>query len=98
MNLILLMLLLGDSNASLCAIIFSAAHAFLSSLMFFLVDCVYRRFHSRSIYNISGLLHLTPNLGISIILMCVCFAFIIHFSQNKECPVYNYFAVCWDFF
>lgn len=74
MNLILLMLLLGDSSASLCAIIFSAAHAFLSSLMFFLVDCVYRRFHSRSIYNINGLLHLTPNLGISIILMCVLYS------------------------
>lgn len=74
MNLILLMLLLGDSTASLCAIIFSAAHAFLSSLMFFLVDCIYRRFHSRSVYNINGLLHVTPNLGISIILMCVLYS------------------------
>jgi NADH-quinone oxidoreductase subunit M len=74
MNLILLMLLLGDSSATICAIVFSAAHAFLSSLMFFIVDCIYRRFHSRSVYSIQGLLHVTPNLGIIIVLMCVLYS------------------------
>lgn len=74
MNLILLMLLLGDSGIAICAIVFSAAHAFLSSLMFFIVDCIYRRFHSRSVYSIQGLLHVTPNLGIIIILMCVLYS------------------------
>jgi NADH-quinone oxidoreductase subunit M len=74
MNLILLMLLLGDSSVAICAIVFSAAHAFLSSLMFFIVDCIYRRFHSRSVYSIQGLLHVTPNLGIIIVLMCVLYS------------------------
>jgi NADH:ubiquinone oxidoreductase subunit 4 (subunit M) len=74
MNLILFLFLLGDNNSILCGIIFSATHAFLSTLMFFIVDCIYRRFHSRSIYNIQGLLHVTPNLAITIVGMCVLYA------------------------
>ena len=42
--------------------------------MFFLVDCVYRRFHTRSIVEINGILHLTPNLGILVFIMCMFFA------------------------
>jgi NADH:ubiquinone oxidoreductase subunit 4 (subunit M) len=42
--------------------------------MFFLVDCVYRRYHTRSLVEINGLLHLTPNLGISILVMCIFFS------------------------
>lgn len=74
MNLILLMFLVGDSTATICGIVFSAAHAFLSSLMFFLVDCIYRRFHTRSVYGLHGILQRTPNLAITIILMCVLYA------------------------
>lgn len=43
-------------------------------MMFFIVDCVYRRYHTRSLVEINGILHLTPNLGIAIILMMVFFA------------------------
>jgi len=50
------------------------AHAFLSALMFFLVDCVYRRFHTRSSFAVHGLLSLTPNLAIAIFIMCVLYA------------------------
>lgn len=60
--------------AIIIGIIFSATHAFLSALMFFLVDCIYRRFHTRSLVEINGILQLTPNLGISILLMCIFFA------------------------
>ena len=74
MNLILLMFLLGDSSSTICGIVFSAAHAFLSAFMFYLVDCIYRRFHSRSIYSVQGLLQVVPNLGIFIIIMCVLYA------------------------
>jgi NADH:ubiquinone oxidoreductase subunit 4 (subunit M) len=42
--------------------------------MFFLVDCLQRRFNSRSVTEISGVLQITPNLGISIILMCVIYS------------------------
>lgn len=55
-------------------ILFSATHAFLSILMFFLVDCIYRRYHTRSLTSLSGILHLTPNLGISIIIMVIFFS------------------------
>lgn len=74
MNLIYLTFCWGDSTAIIIGIIFSATHAFLSALMFFLVDCIYRRFHTRSLVEISGILHITPNLGISILVMCVFFA------------------------
>jgi NADH:ubiquinone oxidoreductase subunit 4 (subunit M) len=42
--------------------------------MFFIVDCVYRRYHTRSITEINGILHITPNLGIAILIMCIFFA------------------------
>lgn len=74
MNLIFLTFLIGDSISIISGILFSATHAFLSALMFFLVDCLYRRYHTRSITELNGLLHLTPNLAISIILMLVFFA------------------------
>lgn len=74
MNLIFLMFCWGDTNTILIGILFSATHAFLSALMFFLVDCIYRRYHTRSIIEINGILHLTPNLGIAILIMCVFFS------------------------
>jgi len=54
--------------------LFSATHGALSALMFFIVDCLQRRFNSRSVVEISGVLQLTPVLGISIIFMCVLYA------------------------
>jgi len=42
--------------------------------MFYLVDCVYRRYHTRSIVEINGILHITPNLAVSILFMTVFFA------------------------
>jgi len=55
-------------------ILFSATHAFLSALMFFLVDCLYRRYHTRSLVEINGILHFTPNLAFTVILMTIFFA------------------------
>lgn len=74
MNLIALVFLVGDARCVLSGILFSAAHAFLSTLMFYLVDCIYRRTHSRSIYQVQGLLHRAPNLSIAIFIMCVLYA------------------------
>jgi NADH:ubiquinone oxidoreductase subunit 4 (subunit M) len=64
----------GDSFAVFSGILFSATHAFLSALMFFIVDCIYRRFHSRSVVEVTGILHLAPNLGVSIFIMIIFFA------------------------
>lgn len=74
MNLIFLIFCWGDSLIMTAGIIFTITHAFLSSLMFYLVDCVYRRFHTRSIVEINGILHITPNLGVGILLMTIFFS------------------------
>jgi len=74
MNLIYFVFCWGDINAIVGGILFTATHSFLSAMMFFIVDCVYRRYHTRSLVEINGILHLTPNLGIAIILMMVFFA------------------------
>jgi NADH:ubiquinone oxidoreductase subunit 4 (subunit M) len=49
-------------------------HSLLSSLMFFLVDCIQRRYKSRLVTEISGILHTTPNLGLSIIFMIILYS------------------------
>lgn len=74
MNLIYLTFCWGDSYAILGGIIFTITHALLSALMFFIVDCVYRRFHTRSILEVSGILHITPNLGLAILFMLIFFS------------------------
>ena len=74
MNLIYLVFCWGDINSIVGGILFTATHSFLSSLMFFLIDCIYRRYHSRSLVEINGILHWTPNLGITILIMCIFFS------------------------
>jgi formate hydrogenlyase subunit 3/multisubunit Na+/H+ antiporter MnhD subunit len=74
MNMIYLMLSWGDSNGVIVSILFTITHAFLSTLMFFLVDCVQRRYNSRSILELSGLVHITPNLAICLFLMCIFYS------------------------
>lgn len=74
MNLIFLVFCWGDTNAIVGGILFTATHSFLSALMFFIVDCIYRRYHTRSIVELNGILHITPNLGVAILLMCVFFS------------------------
>lgn len=74
MNIIYLVFCWGDTAAILGGILFCATHAFLSALMFFLVDCIYRRFNSRNLIEVIGILQITPNLGISILIMCIFYA------------------------
>ena len=74
MNLIYLALCWGDNNLVVGGILFSITHGALSTLMFYIVDCIQRRYNSRSIIEVSGILHLTPMLGISIITMCIIYS------------------------
>jgi len=74
MNLIYISFLWGDANLFIGGILFCVTHAFLSSLMFYLVDCIQRRYHTRIISEISGILHTTPNLGISILFMQIFYS------------------------
>jgi len=43
-------------------------------LLFYLVDCIQRRYNTRSVVEISGILHTTPNLGIAILLAVILYA------------------------
>lgn len=74
MNLIFLLFCFGDLFLKEIGFLFSLTHAFLSALMFFIVDCVYRRFHSRSVLQINGIISFLPNIATAIFLMCIFFA------------------------
>ena len=74
MNLIFLTFCWGDTNAIFGGILFSITHGALSALMFYIVDCLQRRFNSRSVTELSGVLQITPLLGITNIIMCVLYA------------------------
>lgn len=74
MNIIYLAFLWGDTSAFIGGILFCVTHAFLSSLMFYLVDCIQRRYLTRVVSEISGILHTTPNLGIAILVMQILYS------------------------
>lgn len=74
MNIIYIAFLWGDTGAFIGGVLFCITHAFLSSLMFFLVDCIQRRYNTRVVSEISGILHTTPNLGISILIMQILYS------------------------
>ena len=73
MNLLLVCFVFGQTPLVYAGVMFSFMHALLSTLMFFLVDSVQKRFNTRVITNLSGIIHLAPNLGLSIIAMCLLF-------------------------
>lgn len=74
MNIIYLAFLWGDARVLFGGVLFCITHSFLSALMFYLVDCVQRRYNTRIISELSGILHITPNLGISIFFMNVIYS------------------------
>lgn len=74
MSLIYLAFCWGDGIAIYGGILFCITHAFLSPLFFYLVDCIQRRYNSRSVVELSGILHTTPNLGIAIIFSVFLYA------------------------
>jgi len=74
MGLVYLTLCFGDTTAIIGGFIFCVTHAFLSSIFFFLVDTISRRFYTRNITEINGILHLTPTLGIMVLLSCIFYS------------------------
>jgi len=73
MNLIFLLFCTGSTSGIPLGVVFCVAHALLSAFMFFLVDCIYRRFHTRSIVEINGVINITPNLGYMSLVMCIVY-------------------------
>ena len=43
-------------------------------MMFYLVDCIQRRYGSRSVTELSGILQTTPSLGVTILIMCILYS------------------------
>lgn len=74
MNLLYIAFLWGDTGLYVGGILFCITHAFLSSMMFYIVDCIQRRYNTRIVSELSGILHITPNLGIIIILMQIFYS------------------------
>lgn len=66
MNLIILFLLLNQSSSFRILNIFLLVHGLLSAYLFYLVDNVQKRFHSRNITVLSGLSSVSPRLHILI--------------------------------
>ena len=74
MSLLYLVFIWGDTMCFLGGIMLCITHSLLSSLMFFTVDCIQKRYKSRLVSEISGMLHTTPNLGICILIMVVLYS------------------------
>ena len=74
MSMIYLVLCWGDSFATYGSLMFCITHSFLSALLFYLVDCIQRRYRSRSIVQINGLLNTNPNLAITILFTCIVYS------------------------
>jgi NADH:ubiquinone oxidoreductase subunit 4 (subunit M) len=73
MNLIIICFFYGYANIAFVGMLFCVMHAILSSLMFFLVDCIQRRYQSRQTSEVIGVIHTTPNLGLSLIIMVLLY-------------------------
>ena len=74
MNLIYLAFCCGSVLVVYGGVLFCITHTALSTLMFFIVDCVQKRFNSRNVTEISGILQLVPNLGVSVMLMTIFYS------------------------
>ncbi len=74
MNLIVLFFLQGDSNILFFGILFNITHTFLSTLMFYLIECIYIRYHARSIFLVKGIFYSCTNLSTMIIFMIIFFS------------------------
>ena len=68
MNFITFIFLFTSIDNFNIGVLFVTTHGLLSSLLFFIIDCIYRRLYTRSIIKSQGLLSNCSNISISIIL------------------------------
>lgn len=74
MNLILFCFCLGNSVSAQLILLFVLAHTLLSTIFFGLVDSVYKRYGSRSVYAVKGVVQTLPLLAYVIFTCCLFFA------------------------
>lgn len=73
MNIILTNFFFMSYHSYLFLIYFSLLHTLLSFYFFFTVDCIYKRFNTRSIASVNNILNSYPNLAILIVVGVVLF-------------------------
>lgn len=73
MNLILVGFFLCSKVVVMYTSLFIIAHTLLSTLFFLQVDMLYKRFSSRSVVGVRGILQTTPTLGWNLVLSCLLF-------------------------
>ena len=73
MNAIYLLFLWGGSWSVNAGVVFLFAHGVLSSLMFYIIECIYKRTQSRNMYKVFGLSVLYPSLSLAIWGMLIVF-------------------------
>lgn len=71
MNLIFIGLLWGSYKSIIYVSFFCLTHTLLSTIFFFLIDIIYKRYLSRSIYNITGIFINYPLLSLLVIFACL---------------------------
>lgn len=74
MNIIFLPLLNNTTTNIFVAAIFVITHCFLSTLFFFIIDIMYKRYFSRTSVKISGVIHTTPIFGTFIFISLILFS------------------------
>jgi formate hydrogenlyase subunit 3/multisubunit Na+/H+ antiporter MnhD subunit len=74
MNLILLGFMIGSSSVIKATSLFILAHTILSTIFFLLSDSLYRRYNTRSVLSVRGLLQTTPIFGYVLFICCLFFA------------------------
>lgn len=73
MNIIMINFLYLNTSSYLFLIYFSCLHTMLSFLFFFSVECIYKRYNTRSIYGITNILNNYPILAIFIVINVLLF-------------------------
>jgi NADH:ubiquinone oxidoreductase subunit 4 (subunit M) len=63
MNLLVIPILFNDAAGEVIVALFVATHCILSSLLFFYIDVVTKRFATRATSQITGLTHVMPTFG-----------------------------------
>lgn len=98
MNLILLCFCFGNLLSVQLILLFILAHTLLSTMFFGLVDSVYKRFNSRSVYKVKGLVQATPILGYVLFTCLLLFAglpftlkFIVEVYVFSQALSFNFF-------
>lgn len=73
MNLLIIPIIWNNEYSEFLVSFFIVTHCLLSSLFFFIIDVLSKRFNTRVTTKINGLIHITPNLAYSIFFSIILF-------------------------